>query len=408
MAKKRSATGPSSSSDPPRPPKRPRTGLGAAAQPQPAEDEFVSPQARAKWEKFSARNVNPGRTVDLDSLVGFPIADIYTHMGWRYFLQLKKDFYPHLIRLFFCNLTISADRETLVSRVKGVEIRLTIELLNTIFQSPQTGERVYFTNRWPFPTLPDYPEAQLFQNTYVGMHNTPAEIKATNLIPLARLANAIHLYNVVPRGGHFDALLPFHLFLCNAVVGRIDLNLGYILFNVMADATTGSGVLPFGMALTRVFEHFNVDLRNEIKGSKALPINGRSVKKMKLLDDQDEESSEESEGEGEGEEDPDVALYRRRTTVGDLNDFELRMNDRIRSYKGRTAQHVFTLFERNRDSFNELNAKVVKAQEELGGVRQEVAELKREVKVEIGELRQSLTDRFDEIIAFLRTLNPDN
>lgn len=223
--------------------------------------------------------------MELDSLVGFPIADTYTHMGWRYFLQLKKDFYPHIIRLFFCNLTISEDRETLVSRVKGVEIKLTVELLNQIFQSPQTGERVYFENHWPFPTISGYPLAELFRNRYVGMHNTPAEIKVTNLIPLARLANVIHLHNVVPRGGHYDALMSFQLFLCNAIVRRVDLNLGHVLFNVMANATTSTGVLPFGMALTRVFEHLNVDLSGETKGSRQLPINARSMKKMRLVDD---------------------------------------------------------------------------------------------------------------------------
>ena len=95
--------------------------------------------------------MHPDRKVELDSLVGFPIADIYTHMGWRYFLQLSKDYYPHLIRMFFCNLSISEDRENLVSHVKGDEIKLTIELLNTIFQSPQTGVKIFLKIVGRFP-----------------------------------------------------------------------------------------------------------------------------------------------------------------------------------------------------------------------------------------------------------------
>ena len=134
---------------------------------------------------------------------------------------------------------------------------------------------------------------------------------------------------------------------------------------------------------------------------------------MRLIDDpageEDSEGSEESEGGEEGEEeDPEVALYRRRTTVGDLNDFELRITDRIKSYKIRTGQSVFALIDRNRDSFNELNERVNETTKEIAEVKREVGELKREVKEEIGEVCQSLTDRFDEVIAFLRTLNPDH
>ena len=118
--------------------------------------------------------------------------------------------------------------------------------------------------------------------TYAGNFHVQNQMRASELCPISRIANIIHLHNIIPRGGHYNVVLPYQLFLCNVVVSHRDLNLGHILFNVMANVSMGKVVLPYGMVFTCIFKHFHIPLTCETKGSKLSPINASSLTKMGL------------------------------------------------------------------------------------------------------------------------------
>ena len=60
---------------------------------------------------------------------------------------------------------------------------------------------------------------------------------------------------------------------------------------------------------------------------------------------------------------------------------------KVKSFKSRTAQTMYALIDSNSAWFVEINGTINETTKELRVVKQEVAELKREMKQEIGELR---------------------
>nr|XP_004516181.1 pollen-specific leucine-rich repeat extensin-like protein 2 [Cicer arietinum] len=68
-------------------------------------------------------------------------------LGWTSFLKISEFYFPDVVRTFYCNAKTFADKSLFISTIKGVEIKLTPDILATILQLPTEGPSV-FGDQW--------------------------------------------------------------------------------------------------------------------------------------------------------------------------------------------------------------------------------------------------------------------
>ncbi|KAL2542040.1 Uncharacterized protein Adt_03018 [Abeliophyllum distichum] len=119
---------------------------------------------------------------------------------------------------------------------------------------------------------------------------------------------------IVPRKGHHDEVNHYDVFLLDSILLGRKLDFSYIMIQHMNSVLCGSRpkALPYGMILTKVFEHFGVSVLNTtalvpkatdtintltLKRMKIFKENGQWVEKSKGFDDESGPSTLPFEGE---------------------------------------------------------------------------------------------------------------
>nr|XP_012575037.1 uncharacterized protein PB18E9.04c-like [Cicer arietinum] len=99
-------------------------------------------------EKWAQRPVGIGRVFVFDNLVvdGNAVQHHTDVLGWTSFLKISESFFPEVVRAFYCNAKTFADKSLFISKIKGVEIRLTPDILANILQLPTEGPSVFGDN----------------------------------------------------------------------------------------------------------------------------------------------------------------------------------------------------------------------------------------------------------------------
>nr|XP_027186191.1 protein piccolo-like [Cicer arietinum] len=223
----------------------------------PVQTPFSPPsQERSpNQERFSAHTVSPPEST--------PRNDVQHHtyaLGWTSFLQTSECYYPYVVRAFYCNAKTFADKSLIISTIKGIEIRLTPNILVSILQLPTEGPSM-FGNNW-YSTLNRQKTevlSDMFQEGSTGY-------LSTYLKPLPKVFNNMCQHTLIPHCGSHeyvsdnDALLIHHLLNCKR------LNMPHVILQHMICATTKDykkNNVPYGMVLTKVFRYFGVSLSSE-------------------------------------------------------------------------------------------------------------------------------------------------
>ncbi|KAL2542332.1 Uncharacterized protein Adt_03310 [Abeliophyllum distichum] len=121
-----------------------------------------------------------------------------------------------------------------------------------------------------------------------GKHfDTLARLSTNQLTLTCRVLHNIIAHIIVPRKGHHDEVNHYDVFLLNSILFGRKLNFPYIMIQHMNSILSGTRpkALPYGMILTKVFEHFCVSIHESIT---ILPkatdtINISTLKRMKIF-----------------------------------------------------------------------------------------------------------------------------
>ena len=81
-------------------------------------------------------------------------------MGWLPVVTISKSIFPTLVRAFYSQATYGLGRPVL-STVRGVEIKLSLESIYRILDIPSVGLRVYEAKAWP--TVPGFEPREAVQ-----------------------------------------------------------------------------------------------------------------------------------------------------------------------------------------------------------------------------------------------------
>ena len=239
------------------------------------KEEKVSPKKEKKSEqtelfaskkqsqKFKDRKVVAGRTINYKAITnaGWDIAPYLTHQKWYHIPLLSDLVYPNLVRAFYANMVIDHQIPSIQSTIKGVTITLHPEGLGKILNIPCVGNTVYNEEDWTNRCR--IKEAAVGQSLFAEGEVTPL-IK--DLKPTARLLHSIVTQTLLPRAGtHERVYMPDRILTYHLMEG-IRINLPYMMIRHMIAAVEivkSTAALPFGMALSRILNHFQVPLTGE-------------------------------------------------------------------------------------------------------------------------------------------------
>nr|XP_004506394.1 uncharacterized protein LOC101493015 [Cicer arietinum] len=266
-----SSTSTSSASEPSPPSKKPNQ----------TTPPLISPDKSKLFnEKWAQRLVGIGRVFVFDNLVvdGNAVQHHTDALGWTSFLKISESYYPDVVCAFYCNAKTFADKSLIISTIKGMEIKLTPEILASILQLPTKGPSV-FGDHW-------YSALNLRKTKVLSdlFEEDSTRYLSTYLKPLPKVFNNMCQHTLIPHYGSHeyvsdnDALLIHHLLNCKR------LNLPYVILQHMICAATKDyrkNIVPYGMVMTKVFKYFGVSLASETSMIKISKFSTKNLSHMR-------------------------------------------------------------------------------------------------------------------------------
>ena len=230
-------------------------------------DEFNS----RNFKLFEKRSIVEGRFVDFTEFRELDIERLFEVLGWKSFVEVKEQVYPRLVKAFYAHMNFNTCEMNvqIVCTLKGQRIELDKEVISKIFEIPDVGRCVHTYDSWAF-------NGEAMSRIIMERDSTqgddeeddeaiPPKPKANELPLRSRILHHIISNNIIPRGGHRDEISFTDLYLIFCLLEGIRTNLPFLILHKMAD---GNNVardpnLPYGMALTRIFRYFKVNLDDE-------------------------------------------------------------------------------------------------------------------------------------------------
>nr|XP_004513990.1 uncharacterized protein LOC101515201 [Cicer arietinum] len=224
---------------------------------------LISPKNSKNFkDKWAQRPIGIGRVFIFDKLIidGNDVQHHTDALGWTSFLQTYESYYPDIVRAFYCNAKNFSDKSLIISTIKGIEIKLTPDILASIIQLPTKGPSV-FGNQWY--SAMNLKETEVFSELF---EEGSTCYLSTYLKPLPKVFNIMSQHTLIPCSGSHeyvsgnDALLIYHLFNFKR------LNLPHVIIQHTIYAATKDykkNIVPYGMILTKIFRHFRIPLTNE-------------------------------------------------------------------------------------------------------------------------------------------------
>ncbi|PON35970.1 hypothetical protein PanWU01x14_332180, partial [Parasponia andersonii] len=140
--------------------------------------------------------------------------------------------------------------------LQGKVINMHMSYLCAILEIPNEAGR-------PIDLMGDFDEVTTLKNLTRDDNYYP-NYTANHLNVHSRLLHHYITYNILPRIGHREIIHTLDIFLINSILMGKAINLGYILMTQMREAgSKKTGCLPYGMVLTRIFDHFEISLHDK-------------------------------------------------------------------------------------------------------------------------------------------------
>jgi hypothetical protein len=208
-------------------------------------------------------------STDLDAL---NLLTVFAAVGWTGIFQWNDPVYDELTKIFYANFACEYD--TVSSRCRGIDISISLPTMASIISCNNEGERIYF-DEWP-PQMTNEEienEIEFVFARKIAREDLPSA-KAGEMPLVHKLIHHTLVYNVIPKGGHWDAVKPLEVYLIYRIMKGIKINLPYLIFRHMRHTITSKRdtSLVFGRLLTKIFQHFELALEKEKSSQYIRPI----------------------------------------------------------------------------------------------------------------------------------------
>ncbi|KAI5671037.1 hypothetical protein M9H77_11401 [Catharanthus roseus] len=215
-------------------------------------DKFISVQAAANYEAWTQkkRKIAPGHRVDLLGMGGMEIIPALFHdIGWGSLLIVNEPFYPMIL---------------IAKGVNGKNIVVDDKLLNSILETPEDGmcfytkkkkKRKYFDQNL-------YSEKRFEEIFTKGIVLKRSEDRTiAKLDAYGRILHRIISNIVIPNVRHKSSITNMHSFVMLTMHKHKRMNFGYIIIeHMLATQSSSTKCLPYGCFITKIFQHFEINL----------------------------------------------------------------------------------------------------------------------------------------------------
>ncbi|XP_042480778.1 uncharacterized protein LOC122061542 isoform X1 [Macadamia integrifolia] len=254
-------------------------------------DEMVFHSARSAslWSTFCSLPVILEKQVIVEHFSPIHLLERFSALGWESILNIDRPCYKGLVRRFYCNLEAMEEGEfAIVSMVKSVEIILTVDRLAEIMGISSEGIHYYCppSTRGIGPLMSQDMQEHIYE-VISGLPARPAS--ELDFSPEGRVFARLVQFNLAPRSGHRNQVgfMPTYVAACllSALEGNVPrLCLPYFMLRSMHHHALHpeDASLPYGRALTLVFEHFAVDLSEEEGSVPRDKFSARNLRQMNL------------------------------------------------------------------------------------------------------------------------------
>ncbi|KAL2526580.1 Uncharacterized protein Adt_11634 [Abeliophyllum distichum] len=169
--------------------------------------------------------------------------------------------------------------------LKNKRIKITPELIRSILHLEDGGVCLYTTKS--IPHTDEYNPIEACCHV-TGKHFEAAVRLSTNQLTLpCRVLHNIIAHIIVPRKGHLDEVNRYDVFLLDSILRGCKIDFSYIMLQHMSCALSGTRpkALPYGMILTKIFQHFDIFFRDSVTilSKSTDTINVLTLKRMKIL-----------------------------------------------------------------------------------------------------------------------------
>ena len=148
-------------------------------------------------------------------------------MGWLPVVTIFEPIFLTLVRAFYSRVTYGLGGP-IMSKVKGVEIRLSPESIWRILDIPSVGLRVYKAKAWP--TVPGFKPREAVQRLCRLVDaQEMGEPSAHSLTVSSRVFHHMICSILLPRGGHRDEVSYFEAFIVDSILTGRRIHVGYLM-----------------------------------------------------------------------------------------------------------------------------------------------------------------------------------
>ncbi|KAL2513131.1 Uncharacterized protein Adt_18731 [Abeliophyllum distichum] len=345
-------------------------------------------------KRFDRCPIQIGKNVDLASFTfdapSFHIEDLFVGIGWVGIFTLADKIYPSLVKDFYKKMIFSPGTEITCS-IKNKRIKITRAIIHSLLHLEDGGISLYTTK-----TIPHFEEYDLVEacRHVTGKHfDAPSHLSSNQLTLTCRVLHNIIAHIIVPQKGHHDEVNHYDVFLLDSILLGRKLEFRYIMIQHMNYVLSGTRpkALPYGIILTKIFEHFGVSFHDSVA---LLPkatdtINTLSLKRMKFFKENGQWVAK-SKG-FDDESGPSTLPFEDEDMDAD-EDAPPSSPPRPRSHRPSSSTSSFT-----EDHFNLLNGRIDLLTSSVDGLHHTANEL----RLTMGTLQQSV----DGMTSLLRALH---
>ncbi|KAL2498893.1 Uncharacterized protein Adt_24443 [Abeliophyllum distichum] len=169
--------------------------------------------------------------------------------------------------------------------LRNKSVKITQELIRYILHLEDGGIILYTTKI--IPHIQEYNPVEACCRVTEKHFEATVRLSTNQLTLPCRVLHNIIAHIIVPRKGHIDEVNHYDVFLFDSILRGCKLDLSYIMIQHMSCVLSGSRakVLPYGMILTKIFQHFEVSVHISVV---LLPkatdiINTLTLKRMKIF-----------------------------------------------------------------------------------------------------------------------------
>ncbi|KAI5658201.1 hypothetical protein M9H77_26994 [Catharanthus roseus] len=179
-----------------------------------APERFIFVKEAANFEEWirKRRKITLGHKLDLTNMKGMEIIpNLFNGIGWGSLLTVNELYYPEMIYEFYANL-----RKGRIQKHGHITHQWhSLELLNTILETPDDGIRFYTKNKKCFD--PNLHSERRFEEIFTKgeVLKRQCDRNANKLVAYGRLLHHMISNIVIPNVGHKSSITK-HGFLCHA------------------------------------------------------------------------------------------------------------------------------------------------------------------------------------------------